>query len=97
MTEESLKKGQVLSKTIETTKKGIENLEVLLLEVDKKPGRRDNELHDGLYNLCISEHKDGSGKKADLSRYGGNVRLLKVIIKELKTQLQEYEEQFEKL
>jgi len=46
---------------------------------------------DGIYNFTVCEHRDGSGKKADLSRYYGNENLLKVIIEELEVQLFTYE------
>lgn len=97
MTEEQLKEGEILLKTIKTTEQGLENLKDLALEAEVGFNRKDNKYHDGLYNLTISEYKDGSGARGEFSRYGGNLRLLKVIIQELETQLAEYKEEFDNM
>lgn len=97
MTEESLNEGEILLSTIKTTEKGLKNLLELLIEKEDDPRQKDNKHHDGLYNLVVVENKDGSGKCCDLARYGGNIRLLKVIIDELSAQLKEYKEAFESL
>jgi hypothetical protein len=97
MTEEQLKDGEVLFRTIQTTEKGLEKLQDLLLEMETKFERRDNKYHDGMYNLSIFQYKDGSGGGAEFSRYGGNLRLLKLIIKELELQLSEMKLEFENL
>lgn len=53
----------------------------------------DNKFDDGMYRFHISEFKDGSGKICSLTRYGGNVRVLKVVLAELETQVQEFEQE----
>lgn len=52
---------------------------------------------DGLYSLSISQHSDGSGINAKLTRYKGNVALLNVMIKEVGDQLTDLEEEFKSL
>jgi len=87
MTNEQLKRGQELSQLIKTTKEAINNLKGI------KPSKTYGGVYyaDGIYNFTVCEHRDGSGKKADLSRYYGNENLLKVIIEELEVQLLTYE------
>lgn len=53
--------------------------------------------YDGLYNLCVCEHKDGSGVSAVLSRYSGNKEMYDVIVGELERQLNAFEKEFEEL
>ena len=87
MTNEQLKGGQELSQLIKTTKEAINNLKEI-----KPRGVPSNVFYaDGIYNFTVCEHRDGSGKKADLSRYYGNEKLLNVIIEELEVQLLTYE------
>lgn len=88
-----LKEGQELLKLIESTEKAIDELKKLT------PEDRLNEAiyDDKLYWLSISKHKDGSGVNADLYRYYGNARLLKVIKDELEKQLEEFKDLFSKL
>lgn len=87
MTNEQLKRGQELNQLIKTTKEAISNLKEI------KPNKAYGGIYyaDGIYNFTVCEHRDGSGKKADLSRYYGNENLLKVIIEELEVQLLTYE------
>ena len=87
MTNEQLKRGQELNQLIKITKEAINNLKVI------KPSKIHGGIYyaDGIYNFTVCEHRDGSGKKADLSRYYGNENLLKVIIEELEVQLLTYE------
>ena len=87
MTNEQLKRGQELSQLIKTTKEAINNLKEI------KPKKTYGGIYytDDIYNFTVCEHRDGSGKKADLSRYYGNEKLLNVIIEELEIQLLTYE------
>jgi len=87
MTNEQLKRGQELSQLIKTTKEAINTLK----EIKPKKSYDNIYYADYVYNLVICEHRDGSGKKADLSRYYGNEKLLNVIIEELEVQLLTYE------
>lgn len=50
-----------------------------------------------IYSFCISEHSDGSGFKANLTRYNGNKELLEVIIKTLRGQLEKFNQQLKDL
>ncbi|WP_064199093.1 hypothetical protein [Brevibacillus brevis] len=93
MTHDQLKEGQELLHLIEATEEAIKNLKGI------EPAKRDYErkYDDGLYWLAISEQRDGSGKRADLRRYYGNERLLKVITDELERQLSEFKAAFQTL
>jgi len=96
MTEDQLKRGQELTTLISTTKEGINGLKELL----KKHETVDNNRKfyaDKVYNLSISEHSDGSGRKANLSRYLGNEEILTIIITQLEIQLQDYMDKFKNL
>lgn len=84
MTDASLKRGVELEKLITITSNG-------LVEIEKMMA---NTSH---YWLSISEHEDGSGKKAKLSRHEGNLGLLDVISCELTRQLKVFEDEFSKL
>ena len=99
MNEAKLKRGQVLLETIKTTKQGLANLKKLKLEKQNDKRQTDNSFDDsnGLYTLCIGEYSDMSGTGATLSRYGGNMELLDVIIETLGKQLDAYEEEFESM
>jgi len=87
MTNEQLKRGQELNQLIKTTKEAINNLK----EIKPKKTYGDIYYTDDIYSFTVCEHRDGSGKKADLSRYYGNESLLKVIIEELEVQLLTFE------
>jgi hypothetical protein len=97
MTNEQLKKGEVLSTIMKTTEQELDNLKDLLDDVELTNKKKENFYDDGLYGLCISQYRDGSGYSAELMRYGGNLRLLKLIIKELELQLSEAKLEFENL
>ena len=90
---EQLKEGQELTELLKTTNKALQTLK----EIKNYKPKDGKKYEDGLYNFCISEHRDGSGWRAELSRYFGNSRLLKVIIDELESQVTELQEKFEKL
>lgn len=93
MTDKQLKEAKELSSLIETTQNAIRNL------TNVKPDKRDSQAiyDDKLFNLCICEHSDGSGFKAKLSRYNGNLELLNVIIETLEGQLYTYQKKFKEL
>ena len=92
MTGKDLIKANELSEIIKTTQEGIAELEELKLKVrDIKEKRH---FDDGLYSFHVAANQDGSGKCAELTRYAGNVRLLNVILEELKKQLAEFENEF---
>lgn len=88
-----LKEGHEISEILNRTNEALNKLKGIK-PYSPKDGKV---LEDGLYNFCISEHRDGSGWKAELSRYFGNVRLLNVIIAELEKQVKELQEQYDKL
>lgn len=94
MNELQLVEGQILLDNIKNTEKGLEGLQKLLLDLDK---HKDNKYHDGMYHLTICKHQDGSGGGAAFTRYGGNARLLKIIIEELESQLTEMKLEFKNL
>jgi len=88
-----LNKGNELLALIKITEKALEDVKKFI------PQNRNNqkEYDDKLYNLYISECRDGSGVKIDLARYYGNEKLIEVIREELERQLMEYSEEFSKL
>jgi len=62
MTDEQLKRGQELKQLIKTTEEGLNNIKEI------KPKRSSSSFYtDNVYNLTVCEHRDGSGKKGDLS------------------------------
>lgn len=101
MTDEQLKLGELLRRTIVSTKAGLNQLTTLRDEkqerLEKRGSLKDNELDDGVYTLYIGENSDLSGCAAHLERYSGNMELLNVMIKTLENQLGEFKEQFENL
>ena len=89
MTEEQLKRGEELKTLISTTTDGGRGLKELLKRHETVDSNR-KFYADIVYNLSISEHSDGSGRKANLSRYLGNEEILTIIITQLEIQLQDY-------
>ena len=81
---EQIERGNELIKLIEVTDKAISSMEDL------------NGL-DEHYWLNICQQKDGSGIRAELQRNEGNKDLKNVILNELKKQLNEFKDEFEKL
>lgn len=96
MTEEQLKRGLELTTLISTTKEGIDNLKALL---DRhKTVNDDRKFYvDKIYSLSISEHSDGSGRKANLFRYLGNEEIVTLVIAQLEIQLQDYTDKLKNL
>lgn len=92
---DQFKEGQELLKLIESTEKALENLKGLKPSADSTSSR--NIYYDGMYWLSISQHKDGSGVRGDLTRNFGNKQLLDVILIELERQLEEFKSKFESL
>ena len=93
MNVEQLKRGRELKVLIEQTEEALNSLAKFQTKT-----RLDGKFYeDGIYNLSISEHSDGSGKRADLCRYCGNEKLLKVIVEELEIQLKDFYDKFETL
>jgi hypothetical protein len=87
---EQLKEGQELQQLIETTQKGIKELESL----KEKRKITIEKLNDGQFWLTIAELKDGSGSRAELNRSFGNAELLDMIINKLKEQLKDLNSKF---
>ena len=92
MTKEQLAKGKLLGRIIEETKDGLEGLKGLAAEIGE--AKKDNEYDDGLYNLSIRAHGDGSGAGCCFTRYMGNTYLLRTIIVHTEEQLLIHEEAF---
>lgn len=82
---ENLDKAVELKILLDTTYKASVEIEKLLILPESKDKKSYN---DGPYNLSISEHNDGSGKRIELARYYGNRDLLKVIKTELLRQVE---------
>ena len=95
---EQLKRGKELVDMIKTTKDAIAELQEYINEVEEKNTKSKHEEHfDGMYNLCISKHTDGSGYRGKLSRSEGNLELLITIVDKLQEQLDRFESEFESL
>ena len=90
---EQLDKGNELLKLIKITGNALENIKMFVPENREEQ----KEYNDKLFWLYISEHRDGSGKNADLHRLYGNERLIKVIREELERQLKEFTDAFSSL
>jgi hypothetical protein len=97
MTQEQIEKGNELFEIKKVTEKAIIEIDNLLAKQRPLNKREKRYFDDGVYWLSISEHKDGSGVKADLCRYQGNWELLNVIKTELERQLKSVVEQIEEL
>ena len=95
MMEDKLEEGKLLNDIIKDTKEGLKNLKELMESV--KGDSPDNKFDDGLYKLVVSKHSDASGQKAEFTRYGGNLSLLRVIITRTEEQLAEFENEFAQL
>ena len=93
MDDNKLRKAKEMDEIIKVTKKGLENLEYLKI----RNNLEDRHYDDGLYCLCISGNKDGSGPSANLTRYYGNAELYEIIIMQLKIQLDKFNKEFEEL
>ena len=92
MTKEDLKKGVELTKLIDITQKGLEDLKRLKVKAKAKDRNDGNIYEDQLYSFNIGEHKDGSGINASLSRYFGNEELLDTIMDKMQDQIDNWEE-----
>jgi len=93
MKKENFEETKELETLIIVTQRAIEGLEKITIY--KRP---ENKYHgDGLRNLYITETAYCNDNKAELNRFYGNERLLNVILAELKLQLSEFEDKFEKL
>jgi len=100
MTDKKLEQGLELQRLISNTSQGLDDLYDIRLAAQKslaEDSTYGNLKYDGLYSLNIGEHSDRSGINCGLSRYGGNVKLLEVIITELEIQLEEYQNEYKKL
>lgn len=84
-----------MSKLIEQTEKGLNNLKKIQQIYLSKPSKDAVYKNDGHYHFYIGLYRDGSGDGADLARYYGNEELLVVIIKMLEKQLITYKAEFE--
>jgi len=94
MKKENFEEAKELETLINYTKKAIEGLS----KIQPNDGYGKDRVHcDGLLNLYITETSYCNDNKAELSRFYGNKRLLDVILAELKLQLSEFEDRFEKL
>lgn len=98
MTEENLKKGNELKELIQVTEQGLNNLITLKEKSNKESFKDDTHYYnDGMYWLSVSEHSDGSGGSAKLTRYLGNEELLDMIINKLSDQLAFFKSEFNNL
>jgi len=94
MKKENFEEAKELEALIINTQKAIEELSKI--ESNNKYGK-DKVHSDGLLHLYITETSYCNDNKAELNRHYGNKRLLDVILTELKLQLSEFEDRFEKL
>ena len=95
MTEQQLKTGKAILDLIKVTEKALEDLDKWMVKsADKISCGGEDYEQDFNYNLCISEHNDGSGPRLNLYRYVGNTALLGVIKEELERQLAKYKTDF---
>ena len=88
-------KAQEILKLVETTKTAITGIN--LIELRDTDNSHVKTGYDGLYNLCISKERDGSGGGSTLNRYRGNAELLQIIKDTLARQLKEFQEEFDNL
>ena len=89
------KKAQEILKLIKTTEFAIEGINII--KTENTGGTSQKTGADGLYNLSISNYRDGSGGGYDIGRYRGNAELLGVIKDTLARQLKEFQEEFDNL
>lgn len=95
---EQLKRGKELVDLMKTTKEALAELQEYINKVEEENTKsKSEERFDGMYNLCISKHTDGSGYKGKLSRSEGNLELLITIVDKLQEQLDRFETEFESL
>lgn len=92
MTKDDLKRGTELTKLIETTQKGLDNLKELKKKAKDRNRKDGNIYEDQIYTFHIGEHSDRSGLNADLSRYFGNEELLDTIIDKMESQINGWED-----
>ena len=99
MNETQLKRANELQVLIKQTKMSVTHLKDLLTVAKNKNAKIKQGVPpcDNIYDFCISEYTDGSGMRADLSRYEGNDELLEVIIQTLNKQIQSFDAEFSKL
>ncbi len=91
----TLKRGLELQKLIKTTEENLITLQHWINNSKPCVGAGKTDFN---YNLCISEHRDGSGPNClDLARYFGNTELLGVIEKTLELQLKAFKQEYESL
>jgi len=88
---DNLDKIEPLKSNKKTLEKAITTLEIIInkqLDEGTEGMGTDNQYHVNPYNLVICEHRDGSGFKVNLTRYGDNLNVLRVIVDELAKQLE---------
>lgn len=91
MDTKKLRKANDLVKLIEVTSKAFYDISQHIESIEEQTEYSD------IYNLTISEFSDNSGKRVDLDRHEGNLKILKVVKEELKKQLEEYSTEFTNL
>jgi hypothetical protein len=96
MKRDTLRRAAFLEENIDRTETALQAMKNMQ---GKKDTREFSDLvkGDGYSWLCISQHTDGSGIKADLFRGEGNAELIDVIIRELTRQLAEMQKEFDAL
>ena len=98
MTRDKLKLAEDLRELIDKTEKAVVALENWILRSDKRLSSNDCAYGvDRNYFLCISEHSDGSGNSAVLTRCLGNTEVIKLIHDKVAEQLEKYKFDFEAL
>ena len=88
---DNLDKIEPLKRNKKTLEKAITTLEIIInkqLDEGTEGMGTDNQYHVNPYNLVICEYGDGSGFKVNLTRYGDNLNVLRVIVDELAKQLE---------
>lgn len=93
MTAEMIEKGIELLKEIDSTDKAIKDINTWIERINMKKRSSLTYSGDGCYNLMLSEYTDGSGNKAVLSRYRGNMEIIEGVKKILEGQLKALNEE----
>ena len=95
MDEKTLNRALELKELIKVTSTSVNRLDEWIKCSKESNG---NSVVDKNYSLCISEHRDGSGKSSlELFRYFGNTEILLAIQVILKRQLEDFHKEFASL
>lgn len=96
MTQEKLNKSLELKSLIETTEDGLNKLNKIRAEYDKKRKEPQRILDDFTYFFYIGT-LEGNPNNAVLNRYHGNREILDAVISILERQLTDYQKMFDEL